>query len=120
VRLGIETPEQAAKAAAELGGPVLVTRQASRGAELFCGAVRDPHYGPVIAIGSGGIDVEKSARSLAILGPLSHHDAAGLLREAGLRDPHRALARAAEAVSGSCMSIPTSSKSTSSPDLRRV
>jgi acetyltransferase len=99
VRLGIETPEQAAKAAAELGGPVLVARQAFRGTELFCGAVRDPHYGPVIAIGSGGIDVEKNARSLAILGPLSHHDAAELLREAGLPDPHRAVALAAEAVS---------------------
>jgi acetyltransferase len=99
VRIGIETPAQAATEAARLGCPVLVARQAHEGAESFCGAVRDPHYGPVVAVGAGGVDVETSARSLAVLGPLSYRDAEGTICEAGLSDPHGALARAAEAVS---------------------
>jgi acetate---CoA ligase (ADP-forming) len=99
VRLGIETPEAAAIAAEQLGLPVLVARQSPPGTELFCGAVRDPDYGPVIAVGQGGVDVEENARTAAILGPLSHEDAVLLVADAGLPDPHGELARAAGAVS---------------------
>jgi acetyltransferase len=99
VLTGIETAEQAAHAAAELGGPVLVARQVPAGEELFCGAVRDPEYGPVIAVGAGGSNVETSGRCLAVVGPVSERDARDLVEQAGLADPHGTLATAAAAVS---------------------
>jgi acetate---CoA ligase (ADP-forming) len=99
VRLGVETPEAAAAAADELGGAVLVAKQAPPGAEVFCGGLRDPDYGPVLAVGPGGADVETSASVLAMVGPLSAADAAFLVSEAKLPDPHGQVARAVEAVS---------------------
>jgi acyl-CoA synthetase (NDP forming) len=99
VLLGIDTPEGAELAAAQLGGAVLVARQASAGAELFCGGVRDPHYGPVIALGAGGIHVEDNVGTATILGPLSHQDAVRMVAETEIADRHGALALAAEAVS---------------------
>jgi acetyltransferase len=99
VVLGVQTPEEAARVARELGGPVLVARQAPPGEELFCGATRDPDYGPVIAIGRGGTAVESRASPVTVLGPVSHDDAVSFVAEAGLADPHGALARAVEAVS---------------------
>jgi acetate---CoA ligase (ADP-forming) len=99
VQLGVNSPEAAAHAAARLGGPVLVARQAPPGTELFCGAVRDPDYGPVIAVGLGGADVDNSPRVATILGPLDREAAVRLVAEAGVPDPHGALAKAAEAVS---------------------
>jgi acetate---CoA ligase (ADP-forming) len=99
VRLSIDTPENAALAAAQLGGAVVVARQVSAGAELFCGAVRDPHYGSVIALGAGGSHIEDNATVTAILGPLSRQDAARMVSKTGFADPHGALALASEAVS---------------------
>jgi acetyltransferase len=78
---------------------VLVARQALPGIELFCGATRDADYGPVIAVGLGGTDVEHNEGAATILGPLSHRDAERFIADAGIPDPHGALAKAAEAVS---------------------
>jgi acyl-CoA synthetase (NDP forming) len=99
VQLGIDTPEAAALAARRMGCPVLVARQAAPGTELFCGVVRDRDYGPVVAVGRGGVDVEGHTDTAVVLGPLSRQDAVRLVEEAGLPDPHGTLARAAEAVS---------------------
>jgi succinyl-CoA synthetase beta subunit len=99
VRLGITSPEQAAAVARELGGSVLVARQVPAGEEVFCGAIRDPTYGPVIALGRGGVDIEQRGNAITILGPLSLADAALVIADADLPDPHGALARAAAGVS---------------------
>jgi acetyltransferase len=98
VRLGIDSPAAAVAAAEALGLPVLVAKQLPPGVEVFCGGVRDPDYGPVIAVGAGGFDVE-SASVAAMVGPLSDDDAALLVAETGLRDSDGALALAAVAVS---------------------
>lgn len=99
VRLGITSPEQAAAVARKFGGSVLVARQVPAGEELFCGASRDPTYGPVIALGRGGIDIEQRGDTTTVLGPLSQADAALVIADAGLPDPHGGLARAAAGVS---------------------
>lgn len=99
VRLGITSPEGAADAARELRGSVLVARQVPSGEELFCGAIRDPTYGPVIALGRGGVDIERRGDATVVLGPLSQADAALVIADAGLPDPHGALARAAAGIS---------------------
>ncbi len=39
-------------------GPYLIQQQASAGIEWLIGAVRDPHYGPVILFGPGGVWAE--------------------------------------------------------------
>ncbi|HEX5192142.1 MAG TPA: acetate--CoA ligase family protein [Solirubrobacteraceae bacterium] len=99
VRLGVQTAAAAAAAARELGGPVLVAQQSPPGEELFCGAIRDPQYGPLIAIGRGGTDVERHAAAVTVLGPIGRDDAAMFVADAGLPDPDGALAAATEAVS---------------------
>lgn len=83
VVLGVETPEAAADAARRLGGSVLVTRQLAPGPEVFCGMTRDPQYGPVLAVGAGGTDVESLGRIAASVGPLDAQTAAELADEAG-------------------------------------
>lgn len=107
VRLGITNPEQAADVARELGGSVLVAHQVPAGEELFCGAIRDPTYGPVIALGRGGVDIEQRRDATTVLGPLTEADAALIIADAGLPDPHGALARAAAAVSRLLTDHPT-------------
>lgn len=98
VRIGIESPAAAAAAADALGLPVLVAKQLPPQAEVFCGGVRDPVYGPVIAVGAGGVDVEGGSVA-AMLGPLGDGDAASLVAEAGLKDADGTLARALVAIS---------------------
>ena len=55
VVLGVESAEAAAAAAERLGGRVLVARQVPHGPEAVCGFARDPDYGPVLAVGLGGV-----------------------------------------------------------------
>lgn len=84
VVLGLETPEAAADAARRLGGSVLVTRQLAPGPEVFCGMTRDPHYGPVLAVGTGGAAVESLGRFAAAAAPLDAETATELVAEAGI------------------------------------
>jgi acetyltransferase len=83
VVLGIGTAEAAADAARRLGERVLVARQLEPGPEAFCGMTRDPQYGPVLAVGAGGTDVE-SGRVAVSLAPLDLEAAAELAYEAGI------------------------------------
>jgi acetate---CoA ligase (ADP-forming) len=85
VVLGISTPEEAAAAAQRLGGRVLVARQVPAGPEAFCGMARDPDYGPVLAVGLGGVRVE-AARPVVSLAPVDLERARALVAEAGLPD----------------------------------
>lgn len=84
VVLGVETPEAAADAARRLGGSVLVSRQLAPGPEVFCGMTRDPQYGSVLAVGTGGTSVESLGRIAASVGPLDAVTAAELVAEAGI------------------------------------
>jgi acetyltransferase len=83
VVLGLETPDAVADAARRLGGRVLVARQVPAGAECLCGMVRDPGFGPVLAVGRGGTDVE-ARRPRAVLAPVEHDLAGRVVAEAGL------------------------------------
>ena len=70
VVLGIESPEAAAAAAGRLGGRVLVAKQVPPGPEAVCGLARDPDYGPVLAVGLGGVAVEALSLAAVALAPL--------------------------------------------------
>jgi acetate---CoA ligase (ADP-forming) len=82
VALGVTSPEVAATRAAELGGRVLVARQVAPGAEVLCGAVRDPLYGPLVTVGLGGAAVEALSLASVALAPLDREAALELVGEA--------------------------------------
>ncbi|MCS7007873.1 MAG: acetate--CoA ligase family protein, partial [Thermoleophilia bacterium] len=88
VVLGLETPEAVADATSRLGPPVLVARQVSPGVEVLCGMTRDPSYGPILAVGAGGRDVEELDRVALCAAPVERAVAAELVAEAGVEDPH--------------------------------
>jgi acetyltransferase len=92
VVLGIDSPDAAAAAARRLGAPVLVAREIPAGPEAFCGMTRDPDFGPVLAIGPGGAEVESVDRVLAALAPIDLPLARELVEAAGLTGNHDALA----------------------------
>ena len=82
VRLGIADPAdaastfdtilaaaRAAQAAARLNG-VLVQEMVAPGIELILGATSDPTYGPVVALGLGGVHAEHLGRPVLRLPPL--------------------------------------------------
>ena len=56
-------PTRRPKAARRLGGSVLVARQVDPGTEVLCGMTRDADFGPILAVGRGGVDVEDSTAS---------------------------------------------------------
>jgi acetate---CoA ligase (ADP-forming) len=59
----------------------VVQRMAERGVEMLVGVVHDPQFGPVIACGAGGTQVEL-LRDVAIrLTPLAHEDAFDMVHE---------------------------------------
>jgi acetyltransferase len=82
VVLGVENPEAAAKAATRLGGRVVVAEQVAAGAEAFCGLTRDSDYGPVLAVGLGGVAVEALSLAATALAPVDLESARALVREA--------------------------------------
>jgi acetate---CoA ligase (ADP-forming) len=88
VILGVESPEEATAAAMRLGGPVLVARQIEPGAEILCGMTRDPDFGPILAVGRGGIAVEELDRVVLSSAPLDEAGAAALVADAGIADLH--------------------------------
>ena len=93
VVLGVESPEDAADAARRLGGPVLVARQADAGTEVLCGMTRDPDFGPILAVGHGGVAVEELDRVALSTAPLDTASASALVAEAGVEDPHGVVAQ---------------------------
>ena len=93
VVLGVESAEEAAEAARRLGGPVLVARQVESGTEVLCGMTRDPDYGPIVAVGRGGVAVEELDQVALSSAPLSSAGAKALVAEAGIEDLHGVVAR---------------------------
>ena len=92
VVLGVASPEEAAEVAERLGGPVLVARQIEPGDEVLCGMTRDREFGPILAVGRGGIAVEELDRVALSSAPLDSAGAAVLVAEAGIDDRHGVVA----------------------------
>jgi acetyltransferase len=82
VVLGLADDASVAAAAARLGGRVLVARDEGHGPVAFCGLARDPHFGPVLAIGPGGGAVEALSLAAVTLAPISQAEARALVADA--------------------------------------
>ena len=59
----------------------LVQRMAQRGVEMLVGVVHDPQFGPVVACGAGGVQVELLRDVAVRITPLSNEDAAEMIRD---------------------------------------
>ena len=92
VVLGVASPAEAAGVAERLGGQVLVARQIEPGDEVLCGMTRDREFGPILAVGRGGIAVEELDRVALSTAPLDSAGAALLVAEAGIEDRHGVVA----------------------------
>jgi acetyl coenzyme A synthetase (ADP forming)-like protein len=90
VRLGLRGAKQVSEAAREMttrlaavgNSPTgfLVQRMAAKGVEMLVGVVHDPQFGPVVACGAGGVQVELLRDVSVRLTPLSTEDAAEMIR----------------------------------------
>jgi acyl-CoA synthetase (NDP forming) len=91
VRLRLRGADQVETAAREMfarlsaaGFPpqeFLVQQMAQPGVEMLVGVVHDPHFGPVIACGAGGVTVELLRDVSVRLTPLSRVDASEMIRD---------------------------------------
>jgi acetyltransferase len=85
VRLGVASPEAAARVYSDLvkllpaGGRVLVQRQLSAGIELIAGYLRDPHFGPCVMVGFGGVLAEAIADRAFAVAPVGEAEALALI-----------------------------------------
>jgi hypothetical protein len=85
VRDGDSVREVFRDARGRLGAPrVVVQEQISPGAELLVGARRDPVFGPLVAVGTGGILAEAIRDVSLALAPVGADEARAILHE-GLR-----------------------------------
>jgi acetate---CoA ligase (ADP-forming) len=90
VRLGLRGSEQVSAAANEMAAALaaagnsptgfLVQPMARTGVEMLVGVVHDPQFGPVVAVGAGGVQVELLRDVSVRLTPLSREDAAEMIR----------------------------------------
>jgi len=90
VILNINTAEDATAAVEKLGGVAFIAAQIPNGVEALVGMVRDEEFGPILAVGHGGVTVE-SKRPVTMLGPVDLETAIKMVQEAGLEDPHGVL-----------------------------
>jgi acyl-CoA synthetase (NDP forming) len=58
----------------------LVQRMVKKGVEMLVGVVHDPQFGPVVACGAGGVQVELLHDVSVRLTPLCQEDAAEMIR----------------------------------------
>jgi acetate---CoA ligase (ADP-forming) len=82
VILGLTDEASVSRAAARLGGTVLVAVQVPGALEVFCGMTRDPDYGPVLAVGLGGTAVERLPGARSIIAPIGLEEARRLVADA--------------------------------------
>jgi acetyltransferase len=90
VILNINTAEAATAAVEKLGGVAFIAAQIPKGVEALVGMVRDEEFGPILAVGHGGVTVE-SKKPVTMLGPVDLETAIIMVQEAGLEDPHGVL-----------------------------
>ncbi len=81
VILGLTEEASVSRAAARLGGPVLVAVQVQGTLEVFCGMTRDPDYGPVLAVGLGGTSVEHLPGAQSCIAPIGIDEARRLVAD---------------------------------------
>ena len=86
VKIGITDATQARAAVLDFesrlgAGPVLVQRQAAPGLELVVGASRDPHFGPAILFGLGGVWIEALDDVAVRIAPFAQEEAASMCDE---------------------------------------
>ena len=91
VRLHLRGAEAVCQAAREMGERLsalghspsgfVVQRMAKGGVEMLVGVVHDPQFGPVVACGAGGVQVELLKDVSVRLTPLSNEDASEMIRE---------------------------------------
>lgn len=90
VILNINTAADAITAVEKLGGVAFIAAQIPKGVEALVGMVRDEEFGPILAVGHGGVTVE-SNKPVTMLGPVDLKTAQQMVKEAGLEDPHGVL-----------------------------
>jgi acetate---CoA ligase (ADP-forming) len=91
VRLRLNEPEAVRAAAREMSERLsshghapsgfVVQKMAARGVEMLVGVVHDPQFGPVVACGAGGVQVELLKDVSVRLSPLANEDALEMVRE---------------------------------------
>lgn len=59
----------------------LIESQAAQGPELLVGGIRDPSFGPLVALSVGGVDVDLVGRPALRLAPVSGVEAAAMIDE---------------------------------------
>jgi acetyl coenzyme A synthetase (ADP forming)-like protein len=90
VRLHLQGAEQVRQVAGEMSERLrtqgqaptgfVVQQMAPRGVEMLVGVVHDPQFGPVVACGAGGVQVELLRDVSVRLTPLSKEDASEMIR----------------------------------------
>jgi acyl-CoA synthetase (NDP forming) len=91
VRLGVNGAEAVRIAAREMSSNLsaqghspsgfVVQQMAKGGVEMLVGVVHDPQFGPVVACGAGGVQVELLRDVSVRLTPLSNEDASEMIHE---------------------------------------
>ena len=99
VVLHVTSAEEAQAVAERLGGRVLVAQQLEPGPEAFVGMTRDPEFGPILAVGLGGVAIEALDKAVSSAGPVDVEAARALIAEAGIDQAVDAIAAALAAVS---------------------
>jgi len=79
VILGLADADAVRTAAGRIGGPVLLQPMVSGSAELLAGVVQDPLFGPLVALGPGGVLAELIGDAGLRIAPLSDEDARELV-----------------------------------------
>ncbi len=70
VALNVYSRDRAESEAERMGQAVIVAKQVPAGLEVICGMQRDPVYGPVVAVGFGGVAAEVNGMVAFSLAPL--------------------------------------------------
>lgn len=91
VILNVNSAEEAVVAATKVGGSAFIAAQVPKGFEALVGMVRDEEFGPILAVGHGGVTVE-SKKPVTMLGPIDLVIAKAMIAEAELEDAHGVLA----------------------------
>ena len=91
VILNVGSAQAAVDAVEKLGGVAFIAAQIPKGIEALVGMVRDEEFGPIVAVGFGGVTVE-SKKPVTMLGPVDLATAKEMVAETGIDDIHGVLA----------------------------
>jgi acyl-CoA synthetase (NDP forming) len=80
VAIDLRDSDAVREAAQRIGAPLLIQPMVRSGVEVLVGAVQDPMFGPLIALGPGGTLAELIGDAAFRLTPLTDYDAQELVR----------------------------------------